>query len=106
MDAYTIIRDAILNKDSVAGWFDGFDRQLSPHIIGTNKQGRRQALFYQYGGGSKSGLGAGGSRANWRCIPVDEMRNVSTISGVWHTADEHGVRPQTCVVVIEAVVAY
>ena len=106
MDAYTIIRDAILNKNSIAARFDGYDRRLSPHVIGTNKQGRRQALFYQYGGGSKSGLGPPGSRANWRCIPVDEMSNVRTISGEWHTADEHGTRPETCVAVIDVEVAY
>lgn len=106
MDAYTIIRNAILNKDSIAGRYHGFARQLSPHVIGTNRQGQRQALFYQYGGESETGLGPPGSRKNWRCIPIDDMAGVSTVSGEWHTADEHGVRSQVCVKVVDVEVAY
>ena len=106
MDAYTIVRNAILNKDSISGQYHGFARKLSPHVIGTNKRGQRQALFYQYGGGSVTGLGPPGSIKNWRCIPIDDMSDVSTISGEWNTADEHGVRQQVCVRDVDVKVAY
>ncbi len=104
MDAYSTIRDAIRNKDSVAADYDGHHREMSPHVIGT-KRGRAQTLCYQYGGTSASGLGPVGSADNWRCIIIEKLTNVTTIKGVWNTAPNH-TRPQTCVDVIEAEVAY
>ncbi len=104
MDAYSIIRDAIRNKDSISAEYDGHHREMSPHVIGT-KRGRPQTLCYQYGGSSKSGLGPIGSSDNWRCVVIGKLQNVQTIKGVWHSAPSHG-RPQTCVDVIEAEVAY
>lgn len=104
MDAYSLIRDAIVAKNSISGDYDGHYREMSPHVIGT-KRGRAQALCYQYGGTSKSGLGPVGSGRNWRCVVIDKLSNVRTIKDVWETAPDHS-RPQTCVDVIEAEVAY
>ena len=104
MDAYTLIRDAIVAKNSISGDYDGHYREMSPHVIGT-KKGRAQALCYQFGGTSSSGLGPAGSRKNWRCVVIDKLSNVRTIKGVWHTAPDHS-QDQTCVDVIEAEVEY
>lgn len=104
-DTYVQLKEAILNKDSIAADYDGHRREMSPHVIGT-KRGRAQALCYQYGGTSSSGaIGPIGSPSNWRCIVIEKLQNVSTIKGVWHTAPNH-TRPQTCVDVIEAEVAF
>ena len=103
-DAYQIVRQAIIDKNSISATYDGYPRELTPHVIGT-KRGVRHALFYQFGGQSSSGLGPVGSPSNWRCIDVDKLTDVRVIVGVFHTAPNH-TRPQTCVDVIDAVVRY
>lgn len=95
MDNYEMVKDAILNKRIIIASYDGYRREMCPHCIGW-KNGRRQALFYQFGGGSSTGLGPPGSAANWRCIPIDGLRNVSVADGPWHTSPNHS-RPNTCV---------
>ena len=102
---YDVVRQAILDRDSISADYDGYPREMSPHVIGINKQGREQALFYQYAGGSKSGLGPPGSRRNWRCIEIVKLENVRVIKRVWETAPNH-TRPQTCVNAIDVEVAY
>jgi hypothetical protein len=90
-DAYSIVRQAILDKDQIVATYQGHRRELCPHVIGT-KGGRRQALFFQFAGSSSSGLPPGGE---WRCMPIDGLGDVTSRSGQWHTGAH--TRPQTCV---------
>ena len=99
VDVYSLIRQAILDKQQVVATYQGHHRELCPHVIGT-KTGRMQALFYQFGGSSNSGLGPAGSGENWRCIPIDGLSDVSVKRGTWHTAPNHS-RGQTCADVID-----
>ena len=94
-DAYAIIRDAILNKQQIVARYRGYAREMCPHVLGT-KDGREQALFYQFAGSSRSGLGADGSPNNWRCMFIDELSEVEAQDGEWHSAPKHTQR-QTCV---------
>jgi len=104
MSAYSLIRQAILNKQVVVASYNGYRRQMCPHVLGM-KNGREHALFYQFAGGSSSGLGPPGSRNNWRCVFVDELTDVQVVDGTWHTAPNHS-RPQSCVGEIDVEVAY
>lgn len=97
---YDLIRTAIQNKQQVFATFGGHVRELCPHVIGT-KNGRPQALFYQFGGSSSSGSIAPGSPGNWRCLPIDGLSNVSVRAGQWHSGSNHS-RPQTCVDIVDA----
>ena len=81
---YAIIKNAILKKEQIIATYNGHLRKMCPHIIGT-KRGRQQALFYQFGGGSNSGTVTSDSENNWRCIPVDALRNVTAQPGMWHS---------------------
>lgn len=101
---YEIVRDAIVNKKVVIATYDGYRREMCPHAIGT-KRGREQALFYQFGGESSSGLGPDGSPYNWRCIQLDRLTEVSSRPGSWHTAQNH-TRRQTCIDWIDVEVDY
>jgi hypothetical protein len=94
---YKMIRQAILDKDVVVAAYHDYVREMCPHMIGT-KKGRAKSLFYQFAGGSSSGLEPDGSPDNWRCLFVDELSNVSVkkLTGEWHTAPNYS-RPQTCV---------
>lgn len=76
---------------------------MCPHTLGTNN-GREHALFYQFGGGSSSGLSTD-PRQNWRCMFLDELSNVSACNGPWHSGPNHS-RPQRCVAVIDVEVSY
>ena len=96
MTTYEIIRNAILNKEQVIAHYDGYPREMCPHVIG-RKDSREQALFYQFGGGSNSSLAPIGSPKNWRCIEIAKLSEVSTRNGQWYTADNYSPSKQKCV---------
>jgi hypothetical protein len=102
--AYETVKDAILNKLTIKADYQNHPREMCPHVIG-RKRGREQALFYQFGGTSKSGLAPAGSPENWRCIPIAGLTNIRSEKGQWHTAPNH-TRPQTCVDDIDVEVTY
>lgn len=99
---YQIVRDAILSKRQIVGTYDGHVREMCPHCIGRNKEGGEQALFFQFAGGSKTGLPPGGQ---WRCFDLTKLQNVSARDGQWHTGPSH-TRPQTCVKQVDVEVAH
>ena len=101
---YAVIRNAIINKQQVTATYSGHIRQMCPHVIGT-KNGREQALFYQFGGTSSSGAIVADSLKNWRCIPIEGLSNVSVKSGNWHTGGNHS-QDQTCVDDIDVEITY
>ena len=101
--SYQIIRNAITQKKQVVATYDGFVREMCPHCIGLNKDGGEQALFFQFGGGSKSGLPPGGA---WRCIKVDQLSGVSPKDGPWHTGATQHSKPPTCVKQVDVEVAH
>ncbi|PLY00583.1 MAG: hypothetical protein C0623_06905 [Desulfuromonas sp.] len=94
-EKYTLIRNAIINKQQVVATYNGCLREMCPHAIG-KKNGREQALFYQFGGESSSGVIVPGAPQNWRCIPIGGLENITVRDGEWHTADNHS-KSQTCV---------
>jgi hypothetical protein len=104
MDTYALIADAIRNKQQVIATYNGHRREMCPHTLGHGKEGQAQALFYQFGGSSSSGLSAD-ERQNWRCIPLAGLSNVEVREGAWHSAPNH-TRPQTCVKNVEVEVSH
>jgi len=96
------IVNAIHNKLIVTATYQGLSRVMCPHVIGYKDGTKLNALFFQFAGQSKSGLPAGGQ---WRCCHVDELSNVQTSAGEWHTGPGH-TRPQNCVDSPIAEVAY
>ena len=101
---YLMVREAILRKQVIVATYKGHKRLMCPHVIGRGKGGRPQALFYQFGGTSESGLGPPGSPQNWRCLPIDGLSEVSVTDGDWHTCTRH-TREQTCVNVVDVEVS-
>jgi hypothetical protein len=100
-----MIREAILNKNIIIASYHGHVREMCPHVIG-KKNGRAQVLLYQFAGESSRGLQPDGSPANWRCLRIDELSEVSIKEslGAWHTASNYSVAAQKCVGEIEAMV--
>lgn len=93
---YNLIRQAIIDKQCIGADYQGYPRLMAPHTIGLSKSGEEQALFYQYGGESKTGLMPPGHPKNWRCIPIAGLTNVRLVDGTWQTGPNH-TTPQTCV---------
>ena len=94
MSTETLIVDAIRNKKQVTAYYDDHYREMCPHVIGY-KSDKLQALFYQFGGESSSGLPPEGQ---WRCMEVDGLSQVDVVDGdgEWYTGESH-TRLQTCV---------
>jgi hypothetical protein len=72
--------------------YHGYYRELCPHVLGT-KRGAEQALAFQFGGQSSSGLPPGGE---WRCLKLNEVEGATMREGPWHTDHSH-LKPQTCI---------
>lgn len=104
MSTYSDVRQAILDKNQVIAHYGGHYREMCPHAIGT-KNGKEQALFYQFAGDTSKGPVTGDSKDNWRCMPISGLSNVSIKSGSWHTADNHS-QATTCIDEIDVQVDY
>lgn len=104
--SYELVRQAIEARKAVSAYYHGQYREMCPHVLGT-KNGKRHALFYQFGGQSNSRpIQPDGSADNWRCINIDDLSGVKIVNiDRWHTAPDHS-RPQTCVDYVDAVVEY
>lgn len=97
---YTIVRDALINRQIIKAKYDGYEREMCPHAIGTNREGREQALFYQFGGYTSKGKIIPNSNTNWRCIQIDKLEDIRVEEGEWHTGSNHSTA-QSCVVNID-----
>jgi hypothetical protein len=80
-----LIVSAIQQRLVVTAMYQGYERIMRPHVIG-RKNGILNALFFQFAGGSKSGLRPGGQ---WRCVHVDDLTQVSCVTGEWHTRQDY-----------------
>ena len=89
---YRLFRQAILQEKQVTCVYQGFRRELCPHIIG-HGGGVEKVLAFQFGGESSRGLPAGGE---WRCLRLAEVENARLRDGSWHEGGTHR-RVQHCV---------
>ena len=103
MDIYEALRQAILNKQQIIATYNGYSREMCPHVLGS-KNGKLHCLFYQFGGHSSSGIIVPGSDKNWRCISISGLSQVTVQNGAWHTATNHS-RRQTCIDVVDVEVS-
>ena len=93
---YRLFRTAILARKQIVCDYDGYRREVCPHVLG-HKAGAEMALTFQFGGESKSGLPSDGE---WRCFALADVRNASLREGEWRTGKQHG-QPQSCVDVVD-----
>ena len=94
-ETYELLRRAAIRRQPVAAIYDGLPRLLCPHVLG-RKSGRLHVLFYQFGGGSNSGLPvAPEGVGDWRCLAVEKLGRVELSAEAWHT--QRRSRRQTCI---------
>ena len=88
--AYTTFRNAILGEQQVTCTYEGRDRELCPHIIGTNKAGEDVVLAWQFAGSSSGPL------PQWRCLRLANVGDARARAGPWDEGGSHRTT-QTCV---------
>jgi hypothetical protein len=87
---YALFRTAILGEHQVVCTYDGRNRELCPHIIGTNKSGEEVVLAWQFAGESS------GKLPQWRCLRLANVRDARLRKGGWHEGFSHQTE-QRCV---------
>jgi hypothetical protein len=90
---HDLLYQAIGEKKQVIADYDGYHREMCPHVLGW-KNGVRHVFSYQFAGGSSQGLPPEGQ---WKCMDVDGLSNVSLREGPWHTGTRKTDKPQSCV---------
>ena len=93
---YELVSRAMAERKQVLCSYGGYARELCPIVLG-HSQGEEKALVYQFAGGSKSGLPAGGQ---WKCLWLSKMSDVRLRDGPWHVGSSHQ-QPQACVEVVD-----
>jgi hypothetical protein len=93
---YDLFGQAIAGRKQIFCIYDGYPRELCPHILGHAK-GQEVALTFQFGGKSKSGLPPEGE---WRCLWLSKVRNAQLRDGPWHAGSSH-TQPQPCVETVD-----
>lgn len=105
-EIYDEVRDAIVNKRQVVATYGGHRREMCPHAIGLGPAGNEQALFYQFAGGSSQGdVAKIDEEDRWRCMNLNDLRDVEIVDGDWHSADNHSFR-STCIKKVDLEVEY
>jgi hypothetical protein len=72
---YALFRNAILGEQQVVCVYDGRERELCPHIIGTNRRGEEVVLAWQFAGESSGPL------PQWRCLKLAGVSNARAREG-------------------------
>ena len=93
---YDLFARAITGRMQVLCTYDGYRRELCPHILG-HTRGEEVALTYQFGGQSSKALPPGGQ---WRCLRLAKAVDVRLREGPWRGGSSHG-RPQECVDIVD-----
>jgi len=93
---YDLIREAVIEQNSLSAWYKGHLRIFSPFLLGT-KAGDPHVLGYQFDGTSEEPLSRTGSPENWRCLRVAELTKVEVLRGVWHPVPKGTKGHQNCI---------
>ena len=93
---YVDIRQALLDRKTIKCRYKGLLRFCCPHTIGT-RDGSPRVLMFQFAGDSENGLPPGGE---YRCMAINDMTNIETLDGPWHTGDRHS-KCQTCITAVD-----
>jgi hypothetical protein len=93
---YDLVRNAVLQRQSLTCWYKGHLHLFSPFVLGS-KAGDQRVLGYQFGGTSEKALVPDGSPLNWRCLRVAEMTQLTAIPGIWHAAPVGHKSHQQCI---------
>lgn len=90
---YELFAAAMKARKQITCTYDGYPRELCPHILGHGKGGEEVSLCYQFGGKSSRPLPRAGE---WRCLRLAKVKNAALRDGAWHGVSGHS-QAQACV---------
>ena len=76
----TIIRQAIVDRQSLTAIYDNYVRHFSPHILGRDERRLPVILAFQYGGGRPGGLPHAG---DWCLFQLNGLKSLSHNRDPW-----------------------
>jgi hypothetical protein len=94
---YELFAAAIMARKQITCDYDGYPRELCPHILGHGKNGEEVSLSFQFAGRSSRTLPKAGE---WRCLRLAKVSDARLRDGPWHEGAGHS-RQQTCVEIID-----
>src|SRR3954454_15474690 len=77
---YQIIRDAIGDRVCLTAHYEDYVRYFSPHALGKDSSGAPVLVAYQYDGGRRGGLPAGG---DWATFYLAGLSNIERTTDAW-----------------------
>src|SRR5690349_16728994 len=78
---YEIIRQAIRDRACLTADYEDYPRFFSPHELGYDSRGAPVVVAYQYEGGRRGGLPAGG---DWATFYIAGLTNLERNTDSWH----------------------
>ena len=93
---YELFAAAIKARKQITCVYDGYPRELCPHILG-HKKDEEVALCFQFAGKSSRLLPRAGE---WRCLHLAKVEDAGLRDGPWHGGTDHS-KPQACVEIVD-----
>jgi hypothetical protein len=94
---YDLFAEAMRARQQITCFYEGYYRELCPHILGRSKAGEEAALAFQFAGTGSKGLPEGGQ---WRCLRLAGVSDARLRAGPWHGGASH-TRRQACVATVD-----
>jgi hypothetical protein len=90
-ESFELICRAILQRKQMICRYDGYRREVCPHIVGYSA-GRERVQVYQFGGDTSDGpIRPGG---DYKCFEISKMEQSVLRDGPWHGDEKHKQRQQ------------
>jgi hypothetical protein len=93
---YQLFERAMVERKQITCTYEGYHREICPHILGHNK-GEERALSYQFAGDSERGLPKGGQ---WRCLTLSKITDLKLRDGQLHGGSSHR-QLQGCIDIVD-----
>ncbi|MBW8618410.1 MAG: hypothetical protein KGO21_06860 [Hyphomicrobiales bacterium] len=94
-----ILREAINTRKQVTGMSNNYYREFCPHVLG-RKGNAWHVHVWQFAGESERG-----GIPDWRCYDLANLYQLKLRDGDWQRGHTKGLGSQTCVKIIDTVVA-
>ena len=94
---YDLFLDAMRGRQQVVCVYQGHRRELCPILLG--RTGLQEfSLTFQFGGDTSRGRVP--APGEWKCLRLNEVRDVIVRDGPWHAGGSHSA-VQTCMKMVE-----
>ena len=95
-EVHALFLKAMREERPVACTYQGHHREICPVMLGRAGL-EEKALVFQFGGSTSSGRL---TRAEWKCLRLEEVRDTVLIEGKWHAVTGH-TTASSCMKMVE-----